>query len=371
MAPTNIPIDEEVTDLLEYAYVKKSNGRSALFNKITDFLERRHSELAPSELSLMSDILEKLLSDVEENVRKKLALRLAEKPDAPIDLIILLANDQIEVATPILSLSALLSDEDLIKIIRHKTVQHQLGIASRERLSSGLCRELIAIGNTKTLVMLLTNKTAEIDDDSLSLLVEKSKNNIPIQPPLIERPDLPRHMAAMMYQWVSLSLKQSILTNLHMTEEEIESLLKSAVSEVSREKANQPSQERSEVLLVNKLHKARMLKPAFLMKCLNQGQSSLFEIAFAKIIRVPRPIMRSFLYDKGADALAVSCCAAGIDRSVFLTIYQLTRAAQNIDTNLSDDDVAQAFEHFKVLDKSNALMTIQKWVAEAMGTSIV
>lgn len=370
MAPKNIPIDEEVTNLLDHAYAKKDNGRSALFKEITDFMERRHSELTTNELSLMSDILEKLLTDVETSVRKKLALRLAVKTDAPADLIILLANDQIEVAAPVLSLSTLLSDEALIRIIRHKTVQHQLGIASRDRLSSGICRELITIGNTRTLVMLLTNKTAEIDDDSLAILVEKSKNNLPIQPPLIERPDLPRHLAAKMYQWVSLSLKQSILTTLHISEDEIETLLKSAVTEVHREETSQISQEQSEILLINKLDKAGMLKPAFLMKSLNQGQSSLFEIAFAKIIKVPRPVMRSLLYDRGADSLAVSCCAAGIDRSVFLTIYQLTRAAQNIDTNLSDDDVAGAFEQFRVLDKTKALLTIQKWVAEATGSSI-
>ncbi len=370
MAPNDIPIDEEVASLLEFAYAKKASGRSELFNTITDFLERRHSELAPKELSLMSDILEKLLSDVEMSVREKLAQRLAINKDAPADLIILLANDQIEVAKPVLSLSKLLSDTELINIIRHKSVQHQLGIASRKQLSSDICRELISIGNTKTLVMLLNNENAEIDDSSLSILVEKSKHNLPIQPPLIERPDLPKELAAKMYQWVSLSLKQSILTNLKLSEADIDDLLNSAVEEVSEEGVSQITKERSEILLVNKLHKAGRLQPAFLMKCLNQGQISLFEIAFAKIVNVPRKIMRSFLYDRGAESLAVSCCAADIDRSVFRTIFQLTRAAQDIDTNLSDDEMAKVNEHFTKLNKHKALTTIQKWVAEATRTPI-
>ena len=370
MAPNNIPINEEVNKLLEFAYAKKASGRSELFNTITDFLERRHSELSPNELALMSDILEKLLNDVETTVRKKLALRLAENKNAPVDLIILLANDQIEVAKPVLSLSKLLSDEELIKIIRHKTVQHQLGIASREQLSSNISSELIAIGNTKTLVMLLNNHKANIDKDSLSILVEKSKNNTPIQPPLIERPDLPKELAAKMYQWVSLSLKQSILTNLQLSEADIDDLLKTTVDEVNKEGTIQMTKEKSEILLVNKLHKAGRLQPAFLMKCLNQGQISLFEVAFSKLVNVPQKIMRSFLYDRGAEALAVSCCAAEIDRSVFLTIYRLTRAAQNIDPELSDDEKASAFEYFKSLDKRKALATIQKWVAEATGAPI-
>lgn len=370
MAPNNISIDEEVTNLLEFAYANKANGRSELFNTITDFLERRHSELASTELSLMSDILEKLLNDVEISVRKKLAYRLAEKVTAPVDLVILLANDQVEIATPVLSLSKLLSDEELINIIRHKTVQHQLGIARREQLSTGVCGELISIGNTKTLVTLLNNKNATIGMDSLSILVEKSKNNLPIQPPLIERPDLPKEMAAKMYQWVSENLKQSILTNLNLSETDIDDLLESAVEEVHEEEIIQVTSEKSEILLVNKLHKAGRLKAAFLMKCLNQGQISLFEIAFSRIVNVPRNIMRSFLYDRGADALAVACCAAEIDRSVFLTIFQITRAAQNKNSDISEEEISSAFEHFTNLNRDKALSTIQKWVAEATGNSI-
>ncbi|MBL4801925.1 MAG: DUF2336 domain-containing protein [Emcibacter sp.] len=363
-------IAEEISSLLRLAYDSKNDGRSELFNNITNFLERRHAELTPNELSLMSEILEKLLNNVEMNVRQKMAERLSEDENAPIDLIILLANDQIEVATPLLLLSKLLSDKELIKIIRHKTAQHQLSIASRKKLSSDVCRELVTVGNSKTLIVLLNNHDAKINDQSLSELVEKSKNNIPIQPPLIERPDLSKQMAATIYQWVSDSLKQSILTNLHIDEAEIDKLLHSAVQEAAKDDSSQITQEKSEILLVNKLHKANKLTPAFLMKCLNQGQSSLFELSFAKMISIPHKIMRSFLYDRGAESLAVSCCAAGIDRSVFLTIFELTRAIQNADTSISEREVANSFEHFKKLDRKMALRTIQKWVAEATTTAI-
>lgn len=357
-------IDQEVTNLLHLAYAKRANGRSLLFNTITDLLERRDSELSKIELSLMSEILEKLLNNVEMSVRRKLADRLALNKDAPVDLIILLANDQIEVATPVLLLSKLLSDKELIKVIRHKTAQHQLSIASRKKLSSGVCRELITMGNSKTLVMLLNNHDADIDEESLLILIEKSKNNISIQPPLIERPDLPKEMATRMYQWVSLSLRQSILTKLNLSETDVNELLRKTVDEVAKGEVDQITRERSEVLLVNKLYKAGKLQPSFLMKCLNQGHSTMFEIAFSRLISVPLKSMRSFLYDRGAETLAVSCCAAGIDQSVFLTIYGLTRSIKKDDTKLSDEEIANAFDYFKHLDKKRAQTTLQKWVAE-------
>ncbi|NOZ66707.1 MAG: DUF2336 domain-containing protein [Alphaproteobacteria bacterium] len=370
MAPNEPKITQEISSLLKLAYDREAGSRSELFKKITDFLERRHTDMTPNGLELMSEILEKLLINVEMSVRQKLADRLAEDENAPLDLIILLANDQIDVAGPVLKLSELLSDKELVNIIRHKTAQHQLSIAGRAKLSSDVCRELVTVGNDKTLIVLLNNRDAKIGNQSLANLVEKSKNNIPIQPPLIERPDLPKEMTAKMYQWVSESLKESILTKLNMSEMEIDKFLNSAIQEVAQEGGSHITKEKSEILLVNKLHKAGKLTPAFLMKCLNQGQSSLFEIGFAKLISIPHKIMRSFLYDRGAEALAVSCCAAGIDRSVFLTIYELTRAAQNVDTNLSDTEVAEAFEYFKKLDRKKALHTIQKWVAEATGAAI-
>lgn len=370
MATSEPKIDQEVSNLLKLAHGKEAGGRTVLFSTITDLLERRHNDLSKTELALMSEILSKLISDVEMNIRTKLAQKLSSQEDAPLDLVILLANDQIEVAKPILDLSTLLSDDDLIRIIRHKTAQHQLSIASRKHLSSGVCRELISIGNTKTLVTLLTNHDAQIDNTSLAALVERSKESVPIQPPLIERPDLPKEMAAKMYQWVSNSLRESILTNLNLSEDELSKLLDSAISEVSNEEVDTITREKSEILLVNKLHKAGKLQPSFLMKSLNQGQSSLFEIAFSKLISVPRKIMRSFLYDRGPDALAVSCCAAGIDQSVFLTIYKLTREAKDMNTTLSDHETATAFSYFQKMDKKRAQLTIQKWVAEATGAPI-
>ncbi|MCF8475209.1 MAG: DUF2336 domain-containing protein [Emcibacter sp.] len=370
MSVNNKPINEEVVHLLEIANTKGETGRGELFGTITNFLERRHGELSQIQLSLMSDILEKLIHNVEIDIRKKMANKLSDKLDAPLDLIILLANDNIDVSLPILTFSRLLSDEELIKIIHHKTVQHQLGIASRKQLSSHVCRELISVGTTKTLIMLLNNYDAHIDPQSLAILAEKSKNNIPIQAPLIERPDLPKVLAAKIYQWVSDGLKESILANFKLNEDEIANLLESTVSEIHSENMSKETQEKSEAVLVNKLYDAGNLKPSFLMKCLYQGQSSLFEIAFSKMTKVPRNIMRAFLYDRGSESLAVSCCAAGIDRSVFLTIYELTRKAQNKDPNLSKNEIEAALEYFNKYDKKRAMMTIQKWVAEATHTTV-
>tara|TARA_Y100000588_G_scaffold343778_1_gene389505 strand:+ start:194 stop:631 length:438 start_codon:yes stop_codon:yes gene_type:complete len=89
----------------------------------------------PRERTLMFEILRHVIHDVEMQVRRKLAMQLADKEDPPHDLIVMLANDVIEVAFPILEGSPILTDQDLLSIIVERTTQYQEAIAGRKALS--------------------------------------------------------------------------------------------------------------------------------------------------------------------------------------------------------------------------------------------
>ena len=82
----------------------------------------------------MTEILRQLIHDVEMSVRLALSERLAAEDSAPKDLIQILANAEIEVAYPILKDSSVLQDIDLIEIIQHRTMNHQLAVAMRDSL---------------------------------------------------------------------------------------------------------------------------------------------------------------------------------------------------------------------------------------------
>ena len=77
----------------------------------------------PRKRTLMLEILRHVIHDVEMQVRRKLALQLANKSDPPHDLILMLANDVIEVAFPILEGSPILTDEDLLAIIIERATE--------------------------------------------------------------------------------------------------------------------------------------------------------------------------------------------------------------------------------------------------------
>jgi uncharacterized protein (DUF2336 family) len=363
-------IRNEVNELAELARRRDPAGRATLYHNIVNLFEEMGSALSATERSLMCDILEHLARDVEMSLRKELAERLLTAPNPPVDLVLILANDQIEVARPLLLYSKILKDNDLIDIIRHRSLQHQISIAARENLSAKVSSVLVQMGSPSVMNVLLNNASAVISPEAFNLLVNQAQHQDSLQAPLIKRADLPPALAKRMYLWVSDALKEAILANFSLSQTELNSGLEAAIAGLTAEDEFCAGQAGMAKKMVDKLFEAGEVNPAFLMKCLHQGQVPLFEEAFAKLCRVPADVLRKIIYNRGSDGLAVACRFVGIDRSVFLTIYRLTRLSRQESPELTDIQVSHAFEIFEKFDKRRAEITLHRWAEEESKTRI-
>lgn len=362
--------EEEIQDLIKLAHNNSKIGRAELFNEITALIETRHQQISSSEIDLMMDILSKLITDVEVSIRKKLAFNLADNENVPVELIILFANDLIEVANPILIQNTLLSDKELVRIIQMKSRQHQLSIAARKSLSSDVCRELLRTDDDGVIITMLTNKSAKIDNDAIEKIVTKSKTREILQSPLVHRHDLPRDIAARMYSWVSMSLKNELLEIHSFSEKELEIAISNSINELKTEDQLFEDNSNADVKLIQKLKTAKKLHISFLMKSLRQGNIRLFELAFAEILKIPHEIMCKILYERGPAALAIACCAAKIDKSVFLTMFRLTREAKKMDTELSENEIEHTYKQFVNTNEQRAKIILHKWVEDSIRNPI-
>lgn len=120
-------VSKELEKLLLLAKNKSSEGRARLVENITDLFLSNEGRLSEHERALMSDILGKLVGQVEADIRKELASSLAITGTELPDIVKMLASDEIEIARPLLEKSALLKDPDLIEIIRMRTDEHPYG----------------------------------------------------------------------------------------------------------------------------------------------------------------------------------------------------------------------------------------------------
>ena len=356
---TQPPTDEEARRLFELARTKTRDGRESLYDAIAEMFERRGDELDHHERDLMADILARLSHDVEMSVRAALANRLSSKPDAPAELINMLANDEIQVAYKILSSSPVLRDTDLVEVVRHRTLQHQLAVAIRRDLTEDVSAALVETGNEDVIVTLLNNQDARISSTVLEYLAEESKRIDAYQKPLVRRPDLPSQLAEKMYAWVSAAVRKYIVENFEVDVHDLDDELSRSMEDAIVSKPDE--EEAAAVRLVEKLNDAGELTPEFVLKSLRQGQISLFELSFAKLTGLRPVLMRRIIYEPGGEALGIACRAIDIDRPTFLLIYRLSRRAQTDGASLSKTEVVTLSRFYDQTTREAAFLVLRRW----------
>ncbi len=314
-------------------------SREEIYLAVASLYRIQGAGLNTRERELMREILRRLTRDVEMAIRIALAQRLAEDTTAPHDLILLLVDDSIEVARPLIINSPLLTEADVLKMIAESGIGHQEAVAGRPNIGVPVTDALAKSDHESVLVALVRNATAKISSYSYEALVQKSRAITGLQEPLVKRPDLPPQLASNMCEWVSDALKTYIKTNYKMAAGSVEAAMADANVVLKSEPAGpkDPPADSAQKL-IEKLAASGQLKAGFLMRVLSQGQTDLFDLAFARLLGADLSRFRKLFYETGARNVAVSCRAAGIDRSVFATVYNLSRQARGLSVALTGAD---------------------------------
>jgi len=356
--------DAEVARLFELAREKSKAGRAGLFSAIAELFERRGDALHESERRLMAEILRRLSREVETQLRGKLAARLAGRIGAPRELVFMLANDDIEVAYPILADSSALRDVDLIEIVRHRTLQHQLAVAIRKDISENVSEALVGTGHEDVIVALLSNADARISANVMQHLVDESKRVDRYQTPLVRRPDLPRELARRMCMWVSAAMRKHIVEHYAVDLHDLDDDIAGAAKEVAAEAEAAADSQSPAQSLVQKLHDAGELTAGFVLKSLSQGQITLFELSFAKLTGLRPVLLRRIVYEPGGEGLAILCRAIGVDAQVFLSMYRLTRKARAIVGQPGPSELRLLVQFYDAITPDAAKLLLRKWLRD-------
>jgi len=187
-------------------------SREEIYLAVASLYRIQGTGLNERERELMREILRRLTRDVEMAIRIALAQRLADDTTAPHDLILLLVDDTIEVARPLILKSPLLTESDVLRLIAEAGIGHQEAVAGRPHITVPVTDALAACEHETVLLALVRNATARISSATYETLVEKSRVLTGLQEPLARRPDLPPQLASSMCEWVSEALKTYIKT---------------------------------------------------------------------------------------------------------------------------------------------------------------
>jgi uncharacterized protein (DUF2336 family) len=351
-------IQKKIQSLLSVALTGRGSARATVGNELGEILADVPAALDRAEYEIAADIVRRLVRDIEADIKLRLAERLAETPDAPKELVVALANDEIDIARPLLTMSAALADEDLVEIVRQRGMSHRLAIASRDGVSETVAAALVESGDTDVMRELLDNRSARIADATYAYLAELARERETLQKPLVGREDLPGDVAARLYGWVAADLKRRIRER-HPFDAwavewagEMEWAIEEAAVQAASDHAAAYDWGTATDRLADAIQAERLNDPAILVKTLRQGHVSLFEAIF---------------YQPDGRALAVAARALGMERLHFLALAHLVKRTSTTEGRLLPEAEGQggppdgAVALFDRMGTPEALGIVKTW----------
>ena len=332
--PTDAATLSSAGQLLELARGKGVDDRRRLLLGIAALCDATPpgAEASP----ILGEIFMVIARQAERDIRKALSDSLSSAEWAPPALIAMLALDEIEIARPVIANSPLLKDQDLLRVLVEATIEHQIEVARRPRISGRVADAIIDRGEPASLTALAGNKTAEVSEDALGRLIEHSRRVAALRAPLTRHPRLNDALATQLYQWVGQSLREAIGERFRVDEAK----LADAIDAVTRPAPPPPrlgaepiglgdnsltEHEEMERRLVAKLQSAGQLRAGFLIRAVREKRLSLFEHGIAALGGFPISHIRAAIKRPTPDALFLACAAVGIDRAVFPAVLDEIR----------------------------------------------
>lgn len=267
--------------------------------------------LAPQEIMLAHDIVRILAFDVEERVRAALSHSLRHASLLPRDLALRLAEDVETVALPILADSLMLSDDDLVDIVRGGTLTRQVAIAGRANLTESVSEALVIHAGEPAVVVLMTNQSARISEASLLRAAERFSGSERVKQAMVLRDTLPVTVAERLATLVSRELQEHLI-RAHALPPDIAAdlVLKSREHAVIRLSAG--AADDTLWRMVTQMHHNARLTPTLLLRALCTGDIAFFEATMAVLGDVPLENAQLLIHDRGHKGLAALYHKAGL-----------------------------------------------------------
>ena len=283
--------------------------------------------------AIAEDIFRFLLCDVEVRVRKALSENLKESRIVPHDIALALAKDVIEVSGPVLKSSQVLTDADLVEIVRTQPTESRVAVAQRERVASSVCDALVDSCDEEAVTTLVGNEGADVAEATFHKVLDAFPESERVMPGVAHRSRLPVKLAERLVTMVSDHLRAHLVSH-----HELSPNVAADVIMQSREKATlsllSPDSKALDVeRLVEQLHANRRLTPSIILRAMCTGDTLFFEAAMARLAKVSVTNAHILIYDAGYRGLKELYRRSRLPEAM----YPAIRAAVNVARELEYD----------------------------------
>ena len=281
-----------------------------------------------SDRAVADAVLELLVRDLAVEVRQALASTVAASALLPVHIAQQLAADRIEIASPILEQSPVLSDEDLVRVVRTNAMQYALAVAGRQGLSERVSEALVDTGEAAVVARLVENGGASLSQTTMARVIQDFRDNEQIHGRVIRRPELPHELVEQLIGVMGERLEWQLIRERRMPAEEARALMhavreRAAISFTARAHADGKLQQH----LLAEFSTGR-LDHERLLRFLRDGDIAGLEIGLALHARLEPNQVRRLLYHADRRHLAALCIAAGFATLHYITLRMAMEIAE-------------------------------------------
>lgn len=289
-------------DVARLAVDRSGESRQATVEKLVATYSE--SDMSPSERESVMALFQMFARDAEQRVRAALAASVKALPDLPHDLAMILASDEAEVAGPILQYASVLTEADLLGLVRDSDTAKLLSIAKREHVPGSVADALVDSGNEAVVATVVANPGADLSDRAMERALAAFPHSEQVKEGLVGRSVLPVTIAERLVTLVSERLRERLVTHhalspdmatdlvLESRERATMSLLRGARSGTAVE------------ALAKQLHKNGRLTESLILRAAILGDIDFLEASLAAIAGIPRENARLLVHDAGRRGLA-------------------------------------------------------------------
>lgn len=320
----------------------------ATFGRLHKLTRQTIATLARDELPRVRAIMSEALSELDGKVPEELR-KLVQA---------LAADEVLEVASPVLERSPLLSERDILSIITSGPPDGALAIvAKRAGLGETLADFVVEHGDENAVTQLLANDSAQIREETLDRILDKAPEVPEWHDPLVRRPQLSVQVTMRIAGFVARSLLDVLLTRSDLDPETAE-IVRAIVAgriesdipaEGGEEEEEDPADE------ARRLHSEGQLDDARLMDAINAGKRRFATAGLAARAALSYETARDLLATRSAKAVTALAWKAGLEmrdaiqvqlRLAGVSPQSALYARDGTDYPLSEEDLEWQLEFF-------------------------
>jgi uncharacterized protein (DUF2336 family) len=298
--------------------------RTHMLGQVLDLFVLHAPSFSDDEIAVFDDVISRLAADIEVEARVLLAQRLAVVPKAPRNVIRMLAfDDEVDVATPVLTHSERLDEASLVANAKTKSQRHLFAISRRRALGEPVTDVLVERGDRSVAISVAGNAGARFSEKGLLGLIRRSAGDDVLGERLGERKEMPAHLFLKLLSVASERVRVKLRASHPQAGGEIDRVVEEVTDRMKAQAVARPRDYSDRVQELGDRFIAGRLNESDLARFAHGGRLEDAVVTLALLAKVPVPVVDRAMQSERSDIILVIARAIGLKWAITKLILQL------------------------------------------------